>query len=679
MPHLTRSISIESIRTESAEQILAREWLVTNGLGGYSSGTIIGVNTRRYHGLLIAAMPAPMGRVVMLNSLFETITTDSGQSVSLRPSYDTVSMHDIAPSASLKNFTLEMGLPIWHYRSADITLEKRILMPHMQNSVYISYSLQPPSPPITLSIKPALHFRMHESPVNDHWDQLYTLSITQDRFEIISQDLPALRLKLAADDFSFTSTQAQEEHFYIAEAQRGYESIGKLWVPGYFQVRLEPGKPVTFMASTESWPQLLALSPAQASGSETIRRKQIVNNCPAASADTFASELILASDQFLITPVGRSADAIRASATGDDVRTVIAGYHWFTDWGRDTMISLEGLTLCTGRTIEARWILRTFAYYIKDGLIPNMFPEHSNEGRYNTADATLWFFHALDRYLLATGDLVTLRLLIPKLREIIEFHLHGTRYGISVDPADGLLRQGQEHLQLTWMDAKVGDWVVTPRRGKAVEINALWYNALCLTADWLQKENFTDDAARYRDYAQKVRQSFNKRFWYQQGSYLYDVVDGESGDDTAFRPNQLFAISLTNPILENEYWSLVIDQVGEKLLTPLGLRSLAPGHPDYKEKYMGHLRARDAAYHQGTVWAWLIGPYIDAYLKLHPEELTRARAMLTGFDEHLSQSCVGSINEVFDAQSPFWPRGCVAQAWSVAEVLRCWLKTAPQK
>jgi predicted glycogen debranching enzyme len=340
------------------------------------------------------------------------------------------------------------------------------------------------------------------------------------------------------------------------------------------------------------------------------------------------------------------------------------------------MISLEGLTLTTGRWREAGYILRTFAHYVRDGLLPNLFPEGGREGLYHTADATLWFFHAIHRYLLTTGDWPTLQVLLPTLRDIVEHHLRGTRFGIGVDTQDHLLHQGDADRPLTWMDAKVGDWIVTPRRGKAVEINALWYNALRVFAGWLRKEESETAARTYDELARRVRDSFNRRFWYADGGYLYDVIDGDGGDDSACRPNQLLAVSLDYPVLDQERWAAVVDVVAKRLLCPVGLRSLAPGHPDYKARYYGDVRARDAAYHQGTVWAWLIGPFIDAWLKVHPEDRRAARRFLGGFTEHLSEACVGSVSEIFDAEAPFTPRGCVAQAWSVAEVLRCWAKTA---
>jgi predicted glycogen debranching enzyme len=419
------------------------------------------------------------------------------------------------------------------------------------------------------------------------------------------------------------------------------------------------------------------MSPAAAWNAELERRDRLIASAHPKARTGVAAELVLAADQFVAVPAGRLLDATRAYALGDEMRTIMAGYHWFTDWGRDTMISLEGLTLATNRSLEARWILRNFANAIREGLIPNLFPERSREGLYHTADATLWFFHAIDRYLQATEDRWALRLLLPKLIDIVEHHLRGTMFGIGVDPKDGLLRQGAEGYQLTWMDAKVGEWVVTPRRGKAVEINALWYNALRLLERWLTEENDEERARKINACAERAVNSFNERFWCGEKGYLYDVIDGPSGDDAACRPNQLLSISLPHPVLDSSRWKPVLETVQRQLLTPLGLRSLAPGHPEYKAKYFGDLRARDAAYHQGTVWAWLIGPFIDAWLKVHPDDRAGAHALLQDFIPHLSEACIGSISEIFDAEAPFTPRGCISQAWSVAEVLRCWVNTAP--
>jgi predicted glycogen debranching enzyme len=342
------------------------------------------------------------------------------------------------------------------------------------------------------------------------------------------------------------------------------------------------------------------------------------------------------------------------------------------------MISLEGLTLVTGRPREAAYILRTFAHYVRDGLIPNMFPEGEKEGLYHTADATLWFFHAASRYVSCTRDHQMLRTLLPTLKKIVAAHMTGTKFGICTDPCDGLITQGATGYQLTWMDAKVDDWVVTPRRGKAVEINALWYNALRLMEEWAG-EMGDPDVRMYAEQADRVKRAFNERFWYEKGQYLYDVVDCEQrrgSNDIKCRPNQILAIALPHPVLTQDRWQPVMATVRDRLLTPVGLRSLAPGDPDFKSKYYGDLRTRDAAYHQGTVWGWLAGPFIDAWLKAYPDDERTPREALEGFVPHLNEACVGSISEIFDADEPFTPRGCIAQAWSVAEVLRCWVKAA---
>ncbi|MEW6156720.1 MAG: amylo-alpha-1,6-glucosidase [Verrucomicrobiota bacterium] len=660
--------------------MLTREWLVTNGLGGYASGTIAGSVTWRYHGLLIAAMPAPLGRVVMLNHLAEFLRFEDGRRVQFGG--DEPEPEEEAEPASIEHFLVEFRLenqvPVWRYKVDGAVLEKYVLLLYGQNTVHVGYRLISSNSAVRLELRPGVHFRRHEHPVSELLQEAYRICIRGDQYEISSEEsLPVLRMKLRGEHAAFVHDGgSKHEMLFRKEAERGYESRGFLWSPGFFTLDLSRAKSVTLIASTESWQTMLALSPEEALEYHHQRVLRLLAEAPAEAQATPAADLVVAADQFIITPAGRVQDAARAHATGDEVRTVIAGYHWFTDWGRDTMISLEGLTLATGRFVEAGWILRTFAHYVRDGLIPNMFPEGQNKGLYHTADATLWFFHAFDRYLEYTGDRLTLRRLLPKLTEIVQHHLRGTRFGIGVDPADGLLRQGEFGYQLTWMDAKVDDWVVTPRRGKAVEINALWYNALRLLEEWLREEEDFANAQTCGQHAERAREAFNQRFWYAEGKYLYDVVDGEDGDDRACRPNQLLAISLKHPVLEAQHWESVVEVVRERLLTPVGLRSLSRAHPEYKAKYFGDIRARDAAYHQGTVWAWLIGPFVDAWLKLHPEDRAGARKFLEGFVAHLNEACIGSVSEIFDAESPFTPRGCIAQAWSVAELLRCWVKTA---
>ncbi|HTA47609.1 MAG TPA: amylo-alpha-1,6-glucosidase [Bryobacteraceae bacterium] len=650
---------------------LTQEWLVTNGLGGYASGTVVGALTRRYHGLLIAALPNPLGRTMTLNALSERIRLPNRDVFFTGPN----ELVGVDPPGTLapREFRLEGGLPVWRYEFGGFVLEKRIFMVYRQNTVHVVYRLLAGPEPIRLALRPGMHFRSHDAPVSTPLAKKYVVTIADDNYEVCAPDseFPALRM-FCVPSVPFTADRKQiNDILFRTEQTRGYESQGSMWSPGYFRFDLKPGNNLSFISTTEAWDIQSALTPEAAAAAETSRRETLLAQATEGARDCFGAELTLAADQFLILPTGRAEDAARAHAAGEELRTVIAGYHWFTDWGRDTMISLEGLTITTGRVTEAGWILRTFAQHIKDGLIPNLFPEGQQEGLYHTADATMWFFHALSRYLAASNDRITLRLLLPKLIDIIERHMAGTRFGIHVDPADGLLSQGQEGYQLTWMDAKVGDWVVTPRRGKAVEINALWYNALRLLECWLIEEGREGEATRFAEQAARARASFNRRFWNEGAGYLFDVIDGKHGDDPACRPNQVFAISLPFPVLNDGRWQPVLNTVKEKLLTPVGLRSLSPDHPDYKPKYDGDLRARDAAYHQGTVWAWLIGPFISAWLKVYPDRREEARHFLAAFDPGLSQACIGSISEVFDAEQPHTPRACIAQAWSVAEVLRC--------
>jgi predicted glycogen debranching enzyme len=660
-----------------SEKFVRTEWLLTNGLGGYASSSISGVTTRRYHGVLVAALPPPFGRTIMLNHLAEQVICPDGKRFWIGCEEKADGDIHLDGMNYLKEFRLEMGLPVWVFEVNGLLIEKRILLIHQQNTVHISYKMITPTGKVRLKIQPSLHFRPHEAPVDLRLGDPYVLTATNHHYEIVSQPYPPLRLIMHGLWSKFTLESKVLKHFYYRiESRRGYESIGDLWTPGYFKVDLESGQEATLISSTESWDTMNALTPKGALEAEFNRRRDLLNIAPSVAVQGMGSELILAADQFIITPSTRVEDAARARAAGGEIRTIIAGYHWFTDWGRDTMISLEGLTINTGRQSEAKWILKTFAHYVKDGLIPNMFPEGQNEGLYHTADATVWFFHALDRYVTLTGDRDTLKQILPKLLEIYDNHMKGTHFRIGIDAKDHLLKQGAEGYQLTWMDAKVGDWVVTPRRGKPVEINALWYNALRLLEEWIKEEQGEEAAKPFKEQADQTFRSFNDRFWYSQGGYLYDVIDGEQGDDSACRPNQILAISLKYPVLDHSHWEEVVNIVHQKLLTPYGLRSLSPDHSDYKSRYDGDLRARDAAYHQGTVWAWLIGPFIDAWLKIHPEDLQGARRFLQGFESHLNDAAIGSINEVFDAVEPYTPRGCVAQAWSVAEVLRCWVKTA---
>jgi predicted glycogen debranching enzyme len=667
----------------ATEALVDREWLITNGLGGYASGTLAGVVKRRYHGLLVAALPNPYGRTMMFDHLIEHLRLPDGNLRRLSAE-ETDSGTALHGTEHLEEFRLELGLPIWTFRLDNLVIEKRIVLAHFQNTVYLRYRLLEsppvdPAHPIVMSLRPAMHFRPHDASVSRPIDP-YTLSLTGNRFEVSTgAELPSLKIQVHGESPTFEFfPERQEKVNYRWEAERGYEARGTLWSPGQFKVNLTRETPAVLVASAETWETMSAIDPDRAWRYENERRARLLHVAPGAKEDLTTAELVLAADQFLIAPAGRTEDAARARAQGEELRSVIAGYHWFTDWGRDTMISLEGLTLCTGRHQTAHFILHSFARYVRNGLIPNLFPEGAQEGLYHTADATLWFFHALDRYLAYTSDRETLRLLLPTLKQIVDAHVEGTDFGIGMDPADGLLREGKEGFALTWMDALCEGWVVTPRRGKPVEINALWFNALTLMGEWAAGEEAPGSAARYREMAETTRRSFNRLFWNEAKGRLYDVIDGPAlARDESLRPNQIFAISLPHPVLDEARWRSVVDRVAEALLTPVGLRSLGPAEPDFKPSYHGDLRTRDAAYHQGTVWSWLIGPFVDAWLKVYPGARADARKLLGGLQAHLGQACLGSVSEIFDAEGPFLPRGCIAQAWGVAELLRAWRLTAP--
>ena len=676
IPPVVRRVSWLTAPAARAEQMLDREWLVTNGLGGYASSSVGGVPTRGYHGLLIAALPAPLGRLLLLGPVLERVGLVDGRTVCLGNVEHPTQRLKLEDSWHLEEFALEEGLPVWRYEVHGAILERRLWMPHCLNTVIVRYRLLRGAGSVRLELQPGLHFRSYDAPVDTPLSSHFDVKIDSARVEVSAGgDLPVLRMTALGEGARFASdARILPEVFRRVEQARGYAACGAMHCPGTFTVELTADEPATFLATCESWETLHALPPDQSAQAEHERRERLLVQAPPNLRTGVAAELVLAADQFIVFPAGRKEESTRLRAGGDEARTIIAGYHWFTDWGRDTMISLEGLTLTTGRHAEAGYILRMFAHHVRDGLIPNYFPDGKNDGVYHTADATLWLFHALDRYVKISHDGETLHLLLPKLREIVEHHLRGTRFGIGVDPADGLLRQGAAGYQLTWMDAKVGDWVVTPRRGKAVEINALWFNALCLLRSWLEAEK-CPTAGDLTPHIERARRSFNERFWNPAKGCLFDVVDGEKGDDDACRPNQVLAFSLTHPVLEPRHWRPVLEVVRSKLLTPVGLRSLSPDHPAYQSRYDGNLRMRDAAYHQGTVWTWLIGPFVDAWLKVYPEDWAGARDLLAGLEPHLSEAGVGSISEIFDAEEPFTPRGCIAQAWSVAEVLRCWAKT----
>src|SRR4029079_19197368 len=661
--------SIMGTMTDDPSSLVAKEWLITNGIGGYASSSLLAIPARRYHGVFVPDLPG-RGRTLLIPRLDETVEWAT-QTVLLSGAEYADGRIEYDGVLYLKDIRREWQTPVWRFNLGGSVLEKRIVAPHGQNTVYVQYRCLNGS--LRLHLRPYVTYRMHDAKLGEGQAEVFPLTISNGRYEVpLPQGAPSLKLGVRPQRGVFVADEViSEDVSYRVDRDRGSEHIQDLFSPGYFTVDLSDGQSVALVASVEPW-DMLAIDCDDILQAEQRRLKQLVSLASELEKDDFAKQLQLAADQFIVQPGARPEEQALAQASGDQARTIIAGYHWFGDWGRDTMISLEGLTLSTGRPQETRAILRTFARYIRDGLLPNLFPEGSRQALYHTADATLWYFHALDRYLTASQDRDTLMQLYPTLKEVIHRHRQGTRFNIGVDPKDGLLRAGAPGYQLTWMDAKVDDWVVTPRRGKPVEIQALWYNALCLMAEWAGQ--LGDAPVPWREMAEHAEASFHRRYWFAEGSHLFDVVDGDDGDDRSLRPNQIFSLSLRFPILREERWRPVVDVVSEKLVTPFGLRTLSPDHPDYKRTYAGDLRASDAAYHQGTVWPWLLGHYIDARLKVYRDK-TEARSLLRAFADHLHDAGMGTMSEIFDADPRSRPRGCMAQAWSVAEVLRAYLLT----
>jgi predicted glycogen debranching enzyme len=653
-------------------ELRRREWLLTNGLGGYASGTIAGIATRKYHGLFVPNLAAPKGRHIMISRCDESVVTPTRELHLGGAEFE----HERIVGDShryLKEFRLDHRIAVWTFEIEDAVLEKSIVMVHNQNTVCVQYRLLR-GKSLDLRVRPFMAFRRHDETPPSTTGDAFTLDVRRGRHEIHHVNSPlVLRVALQPGPTTFMTDERDEQQFlYRVERDRGDPAFDSAFSPGYFAAHLTPDKPVVFVASTHPW-ERMDFDASAVFDAERRRLTGLLALAPHLAGDAFAEQLAMAADQFVVLPGSRLEENVMAQAEGTELRSIYAGYHWFGDWGRDTMISLEGLTLATGRFREAGAILRTFSHYVRDGLLPNLFPEGEREALYHTVDATLWYFHAIARYVDITGDRSILPALFPVLTEIIERHLAGTRFGIRVDPADSLVTAAAEGYQLTWMDAKVDGWVVTPRRGKPVEIQALWYNALKLMASWSEALG-SGDYRSYDTHAKRAREVFNERFWNPETQCLYDAIDGPDGDDASIRPNQVFAISLPHPILYERRWESVLETVRNRLVTAYGLRTLSAEHPDYKSHYRGDLRSRDAAYHQGTVWPWLIGHYIDACLRVRPDRVG-ARQLLRAFPEHLCEAGVGSISEIFDAEDPYAPGGCIAQAWSVAEVLRAWLRT----
>ncbi len=692
------NLSLDRAVCGDAQAGLDHEWLVTNGLGGYAAGTLIGATTRSYHGLLVAALRPPVERSVLVTKLDEEVEVagEHGQSILYKLGVNEYQDGTLDPTgyAYLDSFALEGDIPCFSYRlNEHIMLDKRIWMEYGQNTTYVQYDLRPildeeaSSATFTLKLFPFCLSRDHHSTTrgNAGWHFLVENEGNGCLVRANSGSHP-YRL-IAGPSASFAETGYWYWNIlHRRDRERGLPDVEDVYQPGTFSIRLAVGKLVTLVASAED--ELSAEfgsdrheeAVAQALDKHRRRVKQLLNvadrstlNLP--KKDPVAARLVMAADQFTVArPEPNTSHAPSATLKlTPNRKTVIAGYPWFTDWGRDSMISLPGLLLHTGRYSEARGLLKAFAAYTYKGLIPNRFPDSGEEPEYNTADATLWMFHALNAYTSTTHDWSLLKDLYPTLSEIITWHRRGTLYGIGVDPSDGLLAAGAPGVQLTWMDAKVGDWVVTPRRGKPVEVNALWYCALYYMETWAMRLSY--DALEFGELLTQVRDNFARRFWYEEGGYLYDVVDvdGIPGKcDASLRPNQLFAASLTQHLLSEEQTRSMLQQVTDHLLTPMGLRTLSPQDPAYHAHFNGKREERDEAYHQGTVWPWLMGAYIDVHLRLfnNPAALL---PQLQPLIAHLWDNCAGSICEVAEPEPPFTPGGCFAQAWSVGEVLRAWL------
>jgi predicted glycogen debranching enzyme len=630
------------------DRALRREWLETNGIGGFASSTIVGLNTRRYHGLLVAATHPPVGRTVLLSKLEETLIAGRRRFDLSANRYPGV----VHPEGYrfLSQFRLD-PFPVFAYELDGIELEKTVFMVHGENTTVVQYELKTDGV-CQLQLRPLIAYRdyhglTHENhAINPHLEENAT-SIRMQPY----QGMPALYL--AHDGGDVAATGYWYRHFeYDVERLRGLDFVEDLFNPCALTLELRAGHPVVVVASTQ--PQERARA-EEFRGTERARRRLVIAAAP--DADDFTRTLVAAADQFIVNR--------------GDGKTVIAGYHWFSDWGRDTMVSLPGLTLATGREDIAKRILVEFARHVDRGMIPNRFPDSGQQPEYTSVDATLWFIEAVQTWLTETRDDAFVRgHLYDVLLDIMAWHVDGTRHGIRVDQ-DGLLTAGPAPHPLTWMDVKIGSWMVTPRFGKPVEVQALWYNALRFVAQLAERYGDEPRRVQYATLADRARRSFNRLFWNDTTGCLDDVVAG-TNHDASIRPNQVLALSLPFTMVSRAKAVSTLDVVERSLLTPYGLRTLAPTDAQYRGRCSGDPQSRDAAYHQGTVWPWMLGPFATAYRRFARDAHARARvaALLTPFHGHLADAGLGQVSEVFDGDPPHRPGGCIAQAWSVAELLR---------
>ena len=648
---------------------IKREWAVTNGIGGYAGSSMIGAHSRTHQGYLIASLHAPIERYLVFSKINETATVGTS-TVSFETSQHRASGKTVYTEGQkfLTSFIYD-GSVHYTYETDNFSFEKHITLKRNANVCAVAYELTAGDSDCTFTLTPLFNYREHSESSTP--DTLKFETFTEDRtFYLVpekNKDI-AIRFQTSEGTFSERKTVYDVDMQLQIEVDLETDGLDCHYCPVDLSIAVPANttKKVSILCSIGDVNE----RPAPVSGTEAFSILEENARChaelfeKAGYHDSFANQLVLASDQFL---------TYRESTK---MMTVLAGLPWFTDWGRDTMIAFTGLTLCTKRFKEAEEILLTFARYIRHGIVPNMFPDDNMPPLYNTVDASLWYFYAVYQYLhynpAAEAEAFVKEQIFPHLKEIISAYEKGTDFSIYMED-DGLIHAGSGLDQITWMDVRIGDWVATPRHGKPVEINALWYNALRIMESLCEK--FDEDASAYRTRAEQVKESFNAKFWDSANQCLFDVVDGDEPDDH-IRPNQVYAVSLPFSLLPEEQEKAVVALVEKELFVGCGLRSLAPDHPDYHGIYCGALAKRDAAYHQGTAWGFLLGGFFSAYMKVNHHSSSAAENavhMLEPVRNHLSDSgCIGSISEIFDGDAPHNPRGCYAQAWSVGEVLRCY-------
>ncbi|HEX6881673.1 MAG TPA: amylo-alpha-1,6-glucosidase [Terriglobales bacterium] len=637
---------------KNLDEATSREWLETNGIGGFASATVSGIHTRRYHGLLVAATKPPVGRMLMVSKFEETLVVGE-ERFELSANEYSGAIHPRG-FEYLAAFRLDPW-PVYVYEAAGVKVEKSIFMAHDRNTTVVSYNVvnAPKNVEVRLELRPLIAGRDYHSTTHENGSISRCYELFPNLVSMVPYDgLPRLY-------FAHNATSVEESgnwyrnFIYRVEQERGLDYLEDLFNPFVLNFSLKKSSSANVILST---------SPVKVSEYDSLRREEGMRRSSIAAAsmvdDDFVRQLTVATDQFI--------------AKRDEGFTLMAGYPWFTDWGRDTMIALPGLTLYNGRADVAKGILRTFAQYVDQGMLPNRFPDLGEQPEFNTVDATLWYFEAARAYAAATDDYDFVRReLYSVLQSIIDWHIKGTRYGIQMLD-NGMLSAGEPGVQLTWMDAKIDNWVVTPRSGKPVEIQALWYNALRIMEDFATRFGDQPNTKRYRTIATVLQWTFNRVFWNEKGGYLYDCING-GPPDASIRPNQIIAISLPHSMLTRERTESVIKVVERELLTPFGLRTLSPMDPKYSGHYGGDSFQRDSVYHQGTIWPWLLGPYITAYMKGNGDSADsrgHILSLLEPLKQHLSEAGLGQISEVLDGDAPHKPGGCFAQAWSVGEILR---------